>query len=170
MFKIWLEALAGRVGRLSARALVAKFTASKGGNVAVISGIAALPIISAVGCVVDYSMASMIRTKLQAAADAAALAAAARQSGARLVYLSNPDNPTGSWLGRDEQLALIAGLPPGAVLILDEAYADFAPPDTLPLALICWAAAMTGELAETAASVAASAAACSLVRIIEAIE
>jgi Flp pilus assembly protein TadG len=74
MFKIWLEALAGRVERLSARALFAKFASSKSGNVAVISAIAALPIISAVGCVVDYSMASMIRTKLQAAADAAALA------------------------------------------------------------------------------------------------
>jgi histidinol-phosphate aminotransferase len=64
--------------------------------------------------------------------DAAALADAARKSGARVVYLSNPDNPTGSWLSRDEQLALIAGLPAGAVLILDEAYADFAPPGSLP--------------------------------------
>ena len=64
--------------------------------------------------------------------DAEALAAAARASGSRLVYLANPDNPTGSWLGADEQLRMIAALPPGAVLVLDEAYSDFAPPGTLP--------------------------------------
>jgi histidinol-phosphate aminotransferase len=64
--------------------------------------------------------------------DAEALAAAARRCGARLVYLANPDNPTGSWLTRAEQEVLIESLPPGAVLILDEAYSDFVPPETLP--------------------------------------
>ena len=64
--------------------------------------------------------------------DAEALAAAARARGARIVYLSNPDNPTGSWLAADEQLRLVAGLPAGAVLVLDEAYSDFAPAGTLP--------------------------------------
>ena len=34
-----------------------------------------LPMIAAVGCVIDYTDASMIKTKLQAAADAAALGA-----------------------------------------------------------------------------------------------
>lgn len=64
--------------------------------------------------------------------DAEALGAAVRTSGSRLVYLSNPDNPTGSWLSADEQMRLIGGLPAGAVLVLDEAYSDFAPPGTLP--------------------------------------
>jgi histidinol-phosphate aminotransferase len=64
--------------------------------------------------------------------DPAALGAAARASGARLVYLSNPDNPTGSWLPASEQLALAAALPPGCLLVLDEAYADFAPADGVP--------------------------------------
>lgn len=64
--------------------------------------------------------------------DVEALAQAARATGSRLVYLSNPDNPTGSWLSVDEQLHLVAGLPLGARLILDEAYSDFAPPGTLP--------------------------------------
>lgn len=64
--------------------------------------------------------------------DPEALAAAARQNGARLVYLSNPDNPTGSWLGAADQLALCAALPQGCVLILDEAYADFAPAESVP--------------------------------------
>jgi len=64
--------------------------------------------------------------------DAEALAAAARESNARLVYLANPDNPTGSWLSADEQMRLIEGLPTGAILVLDEAYSDFAPRGTLP--------------------------------------
>jgi histidinol-phosphate aminotransferase len=64
--------------------------------------------------------------------DADALAAAARRRKARLVYLSNPDNPTGSWLSAGDVERLIAGLPPSAMLVLDEAYSDFAPPDAIP--------------------------------------
>jgi len=44
------------------------------GNVAVITALAAIPMIAAVGCVIDYTTATMIKTKLQAAADAASLA------------------------------------------------------------------------------------------------
>jgi len=54
--------------------LAGEFGSAKRGNSAIIFGIAALPIISAVGCVIDYSYASMIKTKLQATADAATLA------------------------------------------------------------------------------------------------
>lgn len=64
--------------------------------------------------------------------DPATLAAAARDTKARLVYLSNPDNPTGSWLTANEQETLIGRLPAGAILVLDEAYSDFALPGTLP--------------------------------------
>ena len=54
--------------------LFSNLKSDRRGNVAVITALAALPMISAVGCVIDYSNASMIRTKLQAAADAASLA------------------------------------------------------------------------------------------------
>lgn len=64
--------------------------------------------------------------------DLAALGLAARDADARIVYLANPDNPTGSWVDADEQMALLARLPPGAILLLDEAYSDFALPGTLP--------------------------------------
>ncbi len=57
-----------------ARKLLARFCSSRRGNVAIICALCALPMVSAVGCVVDYTMASVIKTKLQAAADAAALA------------------------------------------------------------------------------------------------
>jgi histidinol-phosphate aminotransferase len=64
--------------------------------------------------------------------DPEALADAAATTGARLVYLSNPDNPTGSFLGAAEQLRLLERLPPNCLLVLDEAYAEFAPPDAVP--------------------------------------
>ena len=62
------------------RALASRFKSDRRGNVAVITAIAALPMISAIGCVIDYSNASMIRTKLQAAADAASLATVSNNS------------------------------------------------------------------------------------------
>jgi hypothetical protein len=46
------------------RALISSFLADARGNVAVITALSALPIISAIGCVVDYSMATTIKTKL----------------------------------------------------------------------------------------------------------
>jgi Flp pilus assembly protein TadG len=60
--------------------LIRRFLANAGGNVAVITALSALPVITAIGCVVDYSMASTIKTKLQAAADAATLAAVSANS------------------------------------------------------------------------------------------
>lgn len=66
------------------------------------------------------------------AEDPEALARLARETGAGLVYLANPDNPMGSWRTAEEIAALVEALPPGAVLCLDEAYADFAPQEALP--------------------------------------
>ena len=64
--------------------------------------------------------------------DLAALAAAATDSGARVLYLSNPDNPTGSFHGPDAIRALVERVPPNCLLILDEAYSDFVSPEALP--------------------------------------
>ena len=49
-------------------------------NIAIIFALSAIPVVAAIGCVVDYSYASMIKTKLQAAADAAALATVSNNS------------------------------------------------------------------------------------------
>lgn len=57
--------------------------------------------------------------------DTAALAAAAHARRARLVYLANPDNPTGHVLDKEEIDHLRAALPSDTLLLLDEAYADF---------------------------------------------
>lgn len=64
--------------------------------------------------------------------DPDALIDLARKSGARLIYISNPDNPMGTWWDADVISEMIANVPEGAVLILDEAYGEFAPDGTLP--------------------------------------
>ncbi|WP_323765577.1 pyridoxal phosphate-dependent aminotransferase [Marinovum sp.] len=64
--------------------------------------------------------------------DPDALLAKAHEVGAKLVYLSNPDNPMGTWLSAERIEAMIAALPEGCVLVLDEAYVEFAPADAVP--------------------------------------
>lgn len=59
--------------------------------------------------------------------DPAALVARAGAAQARMVYLCNPDNPMGGWHEPAVIEAAVAGLPPDVLLILDEAYAEFAP-------------------------------------------
>ncbi len=43
----------------------------------------------------------------------------------RLVYLANPNNPTGTYLTHDEVVRLHAGLSPETLLIIDAAYAEY---------------------------------------------
>jgi histidinol-phosphate aminotransferase len=43
----------------------------------------------------------------------------------KVVWIANPNNPTGTWLGRDELHAFLRDLPPDVVLVLDEAYIDY---------------------------------------------
>jgi len=43
----------------------------------------------------------------------------------RMVYLANPNNPTGSYLNRDEMARLHAGLPENVLLVIDAAYSEY---------------------------------------------
>ena len=43
----------------------------------------------------------------------------------RIVFLANPNNPTGTYLPFDEVKRLHAGLPPRVLLVLDAAYAEY---------------------------------------------
>jgi histidinol-phosphate aminotransferase len=43
----------------------------------------------------------------------------------RMVFLANPNNPTGTYLGFDEVKRLRAGLPESVLLVLDAAYAEY---------------------------------------------
>jgi histidinol-phosphate aminotransferase len=66
--------------------------------------------------------------------DLGALVEAARREDARILYVCNPDNPMGSFWGAAELNDLIAQLPDGVLLCLDEAYCDTAPQrDLLPV-------------------------------------
>lgn len=56
----------------------------------------------------------------------------ARREKARLIYFANPDNPMGSWWDAASVQRMIDGIPDGALLMLDEAYGEFAPAGTLP--------------------------------------
>jgi Flp pilus assembly protein TadG len=74
MFTTMMKRLAQRARSARLRSSIAQFRSNKRGNVAVITALCCLPLIAAVGCVIDYTTASLVKTKLQAAADAAALA------------------------------------------------------------------------------------------------
>ena len=50
-----------------------------------------------------------------------------RETRAPLVYLANPDNPMGTWHDAGPVAEFIAALPEDCVLVLDEAYGQFAP-------------------------------------------
>lgn len=43
----------------------------------------------------------------------------------RIVYIANPNNPTGSMLNREEMARLHAGLPRNVLLVIDAAYAEY---------------------------------------------
>lgn len=43
----------------------------------------------------------------------------------RLVFIANPNNPTGTWLSRDELTGFLDAIPPDVVVALDEAYFEY---------------------------------------------
>lgn len=64
--------------------------------------------------------------------DLPALIAKAAEVDAKLVYFANPDNPMASWTQGANIIAALETLPEGTLLLLDEAYIDFAPEGTAP--------------------------------------
>lgn len=64
--------------------------------------------------------------------DPEALIARATDLGAKLIYIANPDNPMGTWHEPARITAMIEAVPDGSLLVLDEAYVEFAPDGTAP--------------------------------------
>jgi histidinol-phosphate aminotransferase len=58
--------------------------------------------------------------------DLGAMRAAIRDD-TRLVWLANPNNPTGTWIAANEVRSFIASLPPNVIAVLDEAYNEYLP-------------------------------------------
>ncbi len=63
--------------------------------------------------------------------DIGALVEAAGRTNASLLYLSNPDNPMGTWWLSRDIAVLLNAMPDHCLLLLDEAYCEYAPSDTL---------------------------------------
>jgi histidinol-phosphate aminotransferase len=62
------------------------------------------------------------------AIDVERLAAAVRRTAARMVWVCDPNNPTGLRLAPDEWDALLRAVGPDCVVVADEAYMDYVPP------------------------------------------
>lgn len=63
--------------------------------------------------------------------DVSAMAAA----GVKVMFVCNPNNPTGTFLRHDEMETLLARTPPDTLVVLDEAYAEFADDPAFPDAI-----------------------------------
>lgn len=50
----------------------------------------------------------------------------------KLVFVANPNNPTGTAVAPRALEAFLAGVPPDVLVVLDEAYYEYLPPDLLP--------------------------------------
>ena len=54
----------------------------------------------------------------------------------RVVFIANPNNPTGTWLKRDELEAFLVRVPQQIIVVLDEAYVEYVTeaeyPDSIP--------------------------------------
>ncbi|AGI71156.1 putative histidinol-phosphate aminotransferase [Octadecabacter arcticus 238] len=60
------------------------------------------------------------------------LIAKAREVGAKLIYISNPDNPMGTWHSAATIQRMIESVPRDCLLLLDEAYVELALDGTAP--------------------------------------
>lgn len=47
----------------------------------------------------------------------------------RLIFLANPNNPTGTMISKSEVDRLIAAIPPSVIIVLDSAYSEYIPED-----------------------------------------
>ncbi len=59
--------------------------------------------------------------------DLPAMQKAAKDNGVKMVFIANPNNPTGTFLEADELLAFMRGLPENILVVLDEAYNEYLP-------------------------------------------
>lgn len=58
--------------------------------------------------------------------------AAAITARVRVIFLCNPNNPTGTWFGSDAFHAFMAKVPANVLVVVDQAYAEFADDNSYP--------------------------------------
>ena len=83
-------AKAGFAGCLTS--LTRRFRSDSRGNIAITFALALLPVLSAIGCATDYSLASRMKAKMQSAADAAAVASISKNSAGYLAAATMTGN------------------------------------------------------------------------------
>ena len=54
---------------------------------------------------------------------------AAINDSTRLIFIANPNNPTGSFIGKEQLYQFIQQVPENVIVVLDEAYLEYAPED-----------------------------------------
>ncbi len=57
---------------------------------------------------------------------------AAIDDNTRVVFIANPNNPTGTWFGSDALVRFLSGVPEQVLVVLDEAYIEYAEDGELP--------------------------------------
>jgi len=50
----------------------------------------------------------------------------------RVIFIANPNNPTGTWVAKDELHQFIDSLPPKVIVVVDEAYTEYVKEDAFP--------------------------------------
>ncbi|WGZ92449.1 MAG: histidinol-phosphate transaminase [Candidatus Thiothrix putei] len=53
----------------------------------------------------------------------------------RVVFIANPNNPTGTWLGKEELHRFLSRVPEDVIVVIDEAYTEYVTDPTFPNAL-----------------------------------
>ncbi len=54
----------------------------------------------------------------------------------RVMFIANPNNPTGTWLSNSDLLAFLQRVPENVIVVLDEAYGEYLPQDKQSDALV----------------------------------
>jgi histidinol-phosphate aminotransferase len=57
---------------------------------------------------------------------------AAIEADTRVIFIANPNNPTGTWVGNTELVAFLQRVPPNVVVVLDEAYTEYVEQQDFP--------------------------------------
>lgn len=95
-------------------------------------------VVSAAGAFVVYQLATqaaggqnVVVPMREHTHDLPAMAAAVT-AGTRMVFVANPNNPTGTWVAERVVDRFLAALPPGVIAVFDEAYLEYVSRRTFP--------------------------------------
>jgi histidinol-phosphate aminotransferase len=88
-------------------------------------------VVQATAAIARVASAYSTTTTMPLGHDLKAMAALVNER-TRLVFIANPNNPTGTFIETESLHRFIAGLPPTALVIVDEAYIEYVDDDRFP--------------------------------------